>query len=270
MKNMIGSLYNIKLLDELSEKKSTIHNIHPLAKLITTIVFILITVSYDKYDISRLMPLFSYPILVIIIAEIPIKPILKRVFITLPFVIGVGIFNPIFDSRYMIVLKWIQISGGWISFISILIKCILTVSSVFILIATTGINGIALALRIMKVPKIFVMQITLTYRYITLLIEEVYTIVSAYSIRSLYETGINFKVWGPLMGNLLIRTIDKSQRIYQAMCCRGFLGEYNIGKENIIKTKDAVYICLWINYFILVRYLNITNIVGLMITGGLI
>ncbi len=269
MKNMISSLYNIKLLDDISEKKSIIHNIHPFAKLITTIVFILITLSYDKYDISRLMPLFSYPILVIIIAEIPIKPIIKRLCITLPFVIGVGIFNPIFDSSPILVLNSIQIPGGWISFISIIIKCILTVSAVFILIATTGINGIALALRIMKVPKIFVMQITLTYRYITLLIEEVYTIVSAYSMRSLYETGINFKVWGSLMGSLLIRTIDKSQRIYLAMCCRGFVGEYNIGKENVVKIKDVVYICICISYFILVRYLNITNIIGLMIMGGL-
>jgi cobalt/nickel transport system permease protein len=265
---MIKSLYNIRLLDEIADKNTMIHNIHPVAKLLTTIVFLIVTVSFGKYEISRLLPLVLYPIIVMIIAEIPIVPIMKRLLIAAPFVIGLGIFNPLFDVKPMIVLPWIQISGGWISFISIIIKCVLTVLAVFILIATTGINGIALALRMMRIPKIFVMQIILTYRYISLLIEEVSSIVRAYSLRSLNEKGIRFSVWGSLTGQLLIRTVERAQRIYLAMCCRGFTGDYNIGNTNNIRFKDIFYFGGWTVYFILVRCLSITTIIGLLITGG--
>ncbi|SHH08316.1 cobalt ECF transporter T component CbiQ [Tepidibacter thalassicus] len=268
MEKMLNSLYDIRFLDEISSKETIIHNIHPFAKLITTIAFLIITVSFDKYDISRLIPLVFYPIVLIIIAEIPLVPVLKRLFVAAPFVIGLGIFNPLFDSNPVIVLSWIKISGGWISFISILIKCILTVLAAFILIATTGINGIALALRTIGIPKVFVIQFILTYRYISLLIEETHSMIRAYLLRSPREKGIRFSVWGSLTGQLLIRTVERAQRIYLSMCCRGFIGDYNIGSVDNIAFRDIVYLGIWILYFIFVRCVDITTILGLLITGG--
>ena len=60
----------------------------------------------------------------------------------------------------------IIINSGWITFLSLSIKILLTVVVSILLIATTGMENLACALRMIKVPKIFVMQILLTYRYI--------------------------------------------------------------------------------------------------------
>ncbi|MEK6265235.1 MAG: cobalt ECF transporter T component CbiQ [Clostridium sp.] len=267
MANMGKVLYNIRLLDELGEKKTIIHKVHPLAKLVTTIVFLIIVVSYKKYEISGLTPLVLFPMVLITLSDIPVRPIINRTLIVLPFVIGIAIFNPILDHTPMLYIGSISISGGWISFISIMFKCVLTVSATLVLIATTGMNKIAMALRILKVPKLFVMQLLLTYRYISVLIEEVMTTTTAYSLRSPFQKGIRFKDWGPLTGQLLIRTIDRAHRIYVSMCCRGFQGEYNTDNNLKICLNDFMYTVLWVLFFVIVRYINIPKLIGVIMTG---
>ncbi len=205
---MEKSLYNIRYLDELSEKITIIHNVHPLAKVLTTIIYLIIVVSFSKYEISGLIPLILYPMTLIILADIKITMIIKRLLVVLPFVICIGIFNPLLDHTSILIIGNIYISGGWISFISILIKCALTVAASLILIATTGINKIALSLRLLKVPKLFIIEFLLTYRYITVLIEEAGRITRAYSVRSHIQKGIRFKDCGYLIGQLLIKTVD--------------------------------------------------------------
>lgn len=270
MENITKSLYDLRRLDEWSDKKTIIHDINPLVKLIITIVFLVITISFDKYEINRLIPLIIYPVIMMSLSELPFVDTLKRLAITAPLVIGLGIFNPIFDTKPLIILPFIQISGGWISFLSVVIKCVLTVLAAIILIGTTGIMGIASALRSMNVPKIFVMQILLTYRYIHVLIEEVASIVRAYSLRSPKEKGINIKVCGSLAGQLLIRTMERAQNIYVSMRCRGFNGDFNIGKENSIMSKDIIFLLCWTLYFIVIRYVDISSLIGNLITGGII
>jgi len=45
------------------------------------------------------------------------------------------------------------------------------------------------------------------------------------------ENGIHIKDWGAFAGQLVLRTFDRAQRVYQAMCVRGFTGEYNTGER---------------------------------------
>lgn len=265
--HMEKSLYNIRYLDEFSDKKTIIHNIHPLAKVLTTIIYLIIVVSFSKYEISGLLPLILYPMILMILADIKIMLIIKRVLVVLPLGIGVGIFNPLLDHTNIPIIGNIYISGGWISFVSILIKCILTVTASLILIATTGMNKIALVLRVLKVPKLFVMQLLLTYRYITVLIEEVTRITRSYSVRSHSQKGVKFKDCGCLIGQLLIRTIDRAERIYISMCCRGFESDYNIGNNFKMKLNDYLHTVIWIIFFIIIRCFNIPKLLSLIMTG---
>lgn len=267
MSNIMKSLYDIRILEELSEKRTAIHKRHPLAKLLTTFVYLLVTVSFGKYEVSGLLPLVFYPIVVMALADIPTVPILKGMLVAAPFIIGIGIFNPLFDNSPMVVLPWIEISGGWISFLSLLMKGALTVLAALILIATTGMPKIAAALTMLKIPKVFVIQLLLTYRYISVLMEEVSRTVRAYALRAPGEKGIKLSNWGSLTGQLLMRTLARAQRVYQAMCCRGFTGEYDFGHKAKIRLGDAVYFAGWSSYFLVVRYVNIPAMIGSLMTG---
>lgn len=267
MANITKSKYEIKYIDELSQKNTFIHNLNPLVKLIVSIIFIIITVSYGKYEIIGMIPLVFYIIIVFNLGDIPFYPILKRVAIVLPAVLGLGIFNPILDRHAITLFSNITIAGGWISYASLIIKCIFTVLCALLLISTTMIDEIALSLQSLHVPKIFVMQFLLTYRYISVLIEETANIWTAYSLRAPNQKGIHYKSWGPLLGQLLMRTYDRAQRIYNGMILRGFNGEYYYNKENVLHLKDYLYLIICIGFLLLIRFINIPILLGNIMTG---
>jgi cobalt/nickel transport system permease protein len=266
MANMINSLSNMRLLDDLARKETFIHRIHPLIKLLTTVVYLTVVVSFERYEISGLLPFIFFPVLIFAFAEIPVAPILKMILLVEPLIIGIGILNPLFDHS-KVVLGGIAVSRGWITFLSIFIKCSLTVTASILLIATTGMDRLAAALRMLKVPKIFVLQLLLTYRYISLLIEEVSRMMRAYSLRAPGQKGIKWSVWGSFAGQILLRTFERAERVYQAMSLRGFTGEYHTGDISKLSVKDLAYFTAWSLFFVIARIYNIPVLIGSLFTG---
>lgn len=148
-----NSTYNIRLIDELSQKNTSIHKINPLAKLIVSILFIVVTVSYGNYDIISMTPLVIYLVFIFSIADIPFIPIFKRSLVVLPAILCLGIFNPILD-RELISFGSMNIAGGWISYLSLIIKCFLTIFSALLLMSTTSIDKLVMAMSKFHMPQI--------------------------------------------------------------------------------------------------------------------
>ena len=268
MPSIMKLIYNIHFLDELATKRTIIHQFNPIVKLLVTIAYLLIVVSFDKYDIIGLIPFVLYPVIIFALAELPFFQIFKRILIVLPFVIGIGLFNPLLETRPYIILSGISVSAGWISFVSLMIKCSLTVLAGLLLIATTGIEKVSSALGKLFVPKIFVTQLILTYRYIFILLEEVARILKAYYLRAPMDKGVSLKVSGSLLGQMLLRAFDRADRVYHAMMLRGFNGEYSYEKESRSSVWSIMYLIVWITFFVTARLFNIPEMIGKMVTGG--
>jgi cobalt/nickel transport system permease protein len=256
----------MRLLDDLAGENTVIHKLHPLVKLLTTVVYLTVVVSFGRYEISRLLPFVFYPVFIFSLAELPFGPILKRILIVQPFIIGIGILNPVFDQN-TVLFGGINISRGWFTFLSIFIKSSITVAAGILLIATTGMDKLAVALRMLKIPKIFVLQLLLTYRYISVLTEEVARMMKAYSMRAPWQKGIHRSGWGSFAGQLILRTFDRAQRVYQAMSLRGFAGDYNTGEIPKLSLKDFTYLTGWSSFFIAARVFNIPMFIGSLVIG---
>ncbi len=282
MSKTLSAIYGIRRLDEFSRMDSPIHRIHPLAKLITTIFYIGIVVSYGKYDIAGLLVCFGYPVLLFALSDVPVLPLLKKLLPVLPFVIGIGVLNPFFDTQTIEFAGW-PFSRGWLTFFSLALKTGLTVTGSLLLLATTGMDRISHALRLLRIPKLLVLQLLLTYRYITVLTDEVARMTTAYSLRAPGSRGIAFRAWGSFAGQLLLRTFDRAQRIYQAMTLRGFDGEYDAGtlsrtgSGSRMKSvaapgkpglKDAAYVFGWSAFFLLIRVYNVPVLLETLLKGG--
>jgi cobalt/nickel transport system permease protein len=235
-------------------------------KLIVTLIYLVFVVSYGKYDIVGLVPLVFYPVITMAAGNIPIKPMLGGLAIAAPLVIGIGIFNPLLDTAIAVTVYGIDISAGVISFAALILKCCLTVLAALLLLATTGINKISAALHKLHVPQIFIIQFLLTYRYISVLLLEASRIYNAYTLRAPQQKGISSKVWGSLLGQLLLRTYDRAARVYQAMKLRGFDNQYygaNLGK---ITRVDIIYTVSWTVFFLIARLFNLPMLLGLLMT----
>ncbi|MDP2807385.1 MAG: cobalt ECF transporter T component CbiQ [bacterium] len=268
MPNIVNAIYNIRRFDELARQDSFIHRLHPLLKLIVTLVYTVLLGSFDTYATIALLPFVFFPVFVAAAGRIPAGPVLKRLLYVEPMIICVGLLNPLFDRGTTIVLGY-TISSGWLIFISLVLKGSLAVTSALLLIATTGMDGIALSLRKMRVPKIFVLQLMLTYRYISVLLEEAARTIQAYSLRAFNPKGLKREVWGPLLGQVLLRTIDRAQRVYDAMCLRGFIGEYHTGKAPRPGLGDYLFIMCWGTFFAVSRAVNLPLWLGNLLTGVL-
>ena len=78
MSNIINSIYNMRLLDDLARKETSIHRLHPLVKLLTTLVYLIVVVSFGRYEISSLLPFVFYPVLIFALAELPVAANSKK------------------------------------------------------------------------------------------------------------------------------------------------------------------------------------------------
>jgi cobalt/nickel transport system permease protein len=92
-------------------------------------------------------------------------------------------------------------------------------------------------------------------------------VYTAYTLRAPNQKGVSSKVWGSLLGLLLLRTYDRANRLYQAMKLRGFENQYYGVNLHSICRKDILYLIGWIVFFIIVRFINIPILLGLLVTG---
>ena len=138
--------HSLGRLDELARGDSPVHRLDARIKIILTLAFIVLVTSNDRYAVGRLLPFAAFPVLLGAAAGLPSGFILKRLLITSPFAVLVGIFNPVFDTNVLLVLGDLSISGGWISFVSILTRFMLCMSAALILVATTGFYRICASL----------------------------------------------------------------------------------------------------------------------------
>ncbi len=254
--------YGFHSLENLAEGETVVHRLNPLTKTITTFFYVVIVVSFDRYSISGLLPYAFYPVVFMALGEIPIKPLLSRLAIALPFCIFAGIANVIFDQETMLTLLNINISYGLVSLFAITLKAGLTVMAVLILIATTKMPVISRQLIRLKVPAIFVLLISMIYRYISVALEETINMYTAYSLRSPESKGIQIKDMGSFVGQLLLRSFDRGERVYFAMKCRGFSGDYKYVPTQKPPALEWIYMILFLAVAIILRMVNVPAFIG--------
>ncbi len=234
-----------------------------------TLVFIFCVISLDKYAFSALLPFALYPLYMTLVGEIPINVLGLWLKAALPLLIGLGLLNPFLDTREILLFSDFTVSAGWISYLSLLIKGILTTTAALSLIATTGLPRLGLAMRRLGFPEMLVLQLMLMGRYITLLLEEGSRILAAWHLRAPGQKGLSPTVWGPLMGQWLMRTLDRSHRIYQAMKLRGFTGQYPLAPLGSLTSRDWWFLLCWTVYFLINRAVNLPLWLGHLLTGGI-
>jgi cobalt/nickel transport system permease protein len=264
---MTNSRDTVHSMEVLSMSNTVVHQIEPLQQFIVTLFFIVIVISFDKYSLSPLLPLFLYPALIIVLGEIPVAFILKMILPALPLVIFMGAANPLLDTADWVIMSGISINAGWISALTLLIRSLLTLMVSLIFIATSGIQGLVSALKKMKIPDTFINLLSFTYRYIHVLMEEAGNIIRAYNLRSSGKKGIALKNWGSLGGQWFIRSYKRADSIHAAMSCRGFTGQIHTTTQGKIKKIDYLWSIIWCIYFLLCRLFNLPELLGKFIEG---
>lgn len=259
------SLFEIGTLDQLAGQDTSVHRLDPRAKLLTTLGFVVTVVSFNRYELSALMPFTLYPIAIAAAGQVPFGYLVRKLLIASPFALLVGVCNPLLDRTPMLVVDGVAISGGWISFASIAVRFCLTVSAALVLVGITGFPTVCMALGRLGMPRAFTVQLLFLYRYIFVLTEETLRMSRARALRSFKGRGLGIRVHGHMLGQLLLRTLDRAARIHQAMRCRGFDGEIRLSRHFKFRSADLAFVAGWLAFFGLARYVNLSQLLGRLV-----
>ncbi len=232
MDDISKAIYDIRKIDELGDKHTILHRIDSSIKIIVTIIYVIKVLSMKQFTISDIACIVLYPLILFKLGKVPVKFIFKKVLFVLPIIIGLSAINLIIDFSYLEI------------YFSVLLifKCTFALVGALLLIATTGINNLAFGLKKLKIPNILIMQILMLHRYIILMMEECYRVKSAYELRTLGEKSMTMKDYGRIIGQMLLKTIDRSEKVYEAMKLRGFEGDLYINSNKRAGCIDYLYL----------------------------
>ncbi len=262
MAQLADAQKEIDKFERLAGRDTWVNRFHPLSKLLLGVFYIAFVVSFDKYNLSGLLAMAVYPFFVFNAGDLSLRAALHRLRIILPIVMIVGVFNPLFDREVAFYIGTVPVTGGVLSMVSLMIKGILTVLAAYLLIATTSIEEICYAFQCLHFPKTLIVIILLIYRYISLLLTEASKVTTAYRLRAPGQKGIHYTVWGPLVGQMLLRSMDRAQAVYDAMSLRGFRGEFVLRKKAGRRVADVFYLAIWVAVFAIIRNTDVITWIG--------
>lgn len=262
MASLHDAAAGVDRMEQLAMNDSPVHRIHPMAKLVTTVLYVAFVISFSPRDVSGLMSFIFYPVIMMSLSGTPYRPLVRRLLFALPFSLMGGISNLILSRGAVFYIGHFAVSLGMVSFASIMLKTLLSVLAVLILIATTSFVEISYQLAALRIPKIICLQLVMTYRYLSTLISEAASMFTAYSLRSPNQKGIKMRDMGSFAGQLIMRSFDRAERVYQAMKCRGFDGVYHGRKRGGLRWSDGFYITSLIFLTILLRFFNLSLFLG--------
>lgn len=133
-----------------------------------------------------------------------------------------------------------------LSVATLVARVIASVSLAALLVLTTRWADLLKALRVLRVPEVFVVVLGMTYRYIFLFLRAVENLFLARASRTVGDsTEREQRRWvGTTMGTLLSKSMGTSHDVYQAMVARGFSGQVRTLTRFRMRDEDWLLLSL--------------------------
>lgn len=203
-------------LDRYARGDTWCHRLAPRTKLWGLLVYLLVVM---------ITPLSCWPLLglaaclvitALTLAEIPRGYVLQRLAWLLVALLGFAFAGPL--SR--------GLSTGWELALLIAARSVLSFLAGLWLVNTTPFDPLLQALAEMGMPHRFVELLAFMYRYCFVVFDELVRMRTAQRARTVSAPSL-WHVWrdaANLLGMLLIRSLNRAERIHGAMCSRGWTG----------------------------------------------
>ena len=233
-------------IDRYANLDSPIHHIEPRLKIIS--FGFLIVSNVFAQTINAALIFLAISLLLLFIAHLPVKFILKRVKVICAFVVPIIILTPLTVPGAPIISAgsfYISEEGLFFA-ILIAIRMIAAVIFVVTMLGTQRFDTFLKALSMLYVPGIIIQMLLFTYRYIYVMIDEFLKIWSSMRAKG-YKFNFSrtaFFILGNLIGMLLIKSYERAERVYQAMISKGYIGKPLSFSTFKIQITDYIFCAL--------------------------
>jgi cobalt/nickel transport system permease protein len=254
---------------------SVIHPFDARVKVIFTLSFVLF-LSLTPYRAWPATTLFLTAVLsAALLSGLGVGVVLKRALVALPFALAAVplIFTGPEPLAAVTILNGPQIvysPAGFERFLSVVIRSWISVQAAVLLAATTRFPDLLAAFRQLKAPRLLVATVGLAWRYLFVISDEATRMLRARASRSAAAPGVRHaggsvmwraRVTGGMAGSLLLRSIERSDRVYAAMLSRGYSGDLPASDTAALAGRDRFALILGVSLLALLWVLG-------LLTGG--
>lgn len=199
-----------RLLSPYQHGSSRVHGWSPEFKLGASLACVLLVVLLPRGAWGALAAIAAGLAVVALAARVDLRQLALRVLLLEPFVIGIAL------------LALLQ-PGGLAVFLSIVAKSTLCLTVMVLLTATTRFSDLLRALWRVRVPALLVTTLALMYRYLFVLLEESARMQRARHSRTFVRSRAGaWRGGAQVAGLLFVRASERAERVYMAMCARGW------------------------------------------------
>jgi cobalt/nickel transport system permease protein len=200
----------LRLDDPYVSRQSVIHRLRAGIKLFATLGIVITTVTLPRSAWPAFGVIGVVLLIIIALSRLPLIHILKRLALLEPFVLAVALLS-----------LWQP--DGVLVFAGLVTKGTISLFTMVILVTTTRFSDILRVFWSLRIPNVLVTTISLMYRYLFLILDEMTRMTRARASRT-FSPG-RWLTWHSLanvIGHLFVRTSERAERIYAAMCARGW------------------------------------------------
>lgn len=246
-----------RLHTHYSAGHSPVHHLDPRTKIIVTLAYTILVVSTPPHHLLAFVVYAGLLSWVIALSHVPLVHILLRAAAILPFSVLAACWLP-FLREGPVVALWggaieLSTAGLWL-FAGVAMKSFLGATAAILLASVTPFSALLSGLRKLGMPVILVDMLTLTYRYLFVLLEEAMRLRRAAAARGYRPRWLGQALLiGRLVGQLFMRSYERAERVYGAMVQRGYRGQMPLAHALHFTQADALVLLLLIPTLVAVR-----------------
>ncbi len=232
-------------LEEFAEGNSFIHRLDPRVKFLTITPFVFIIAAMKGVQ-GPFVALIA-AIILALFARLNLKKILIRLLAVNVFILFLWFFLPFShpgETMFQIGFLTATREGVMLA-LSITLKSNAIVIMTIAILGTSEVFTLAHALIHLKIPRKLVLLFFFFYRYIAVIHMEYTKLRKSMRIRCFKPINNihTYRTFAYLVGMLIIKGYDRSNRIYNAMLCRGFKNNFPLISHFQLNKTDIAF-CL--------------------------
>jgi cobalt/nickel transport system permease protein len=233
------------IVDALSDRagRGSLRTLDPRLRIVAATLFAMVVVSLS--GLAVLLTALGLAVSVMLAARLPTGPTLRRMAAMDGFMLMILLLLP-FTVPGTSIFEWGGFTAsaeGLVKAIEILLKANAVVLVLLALVGSLDAVTIGHALARLRMPVNLVQLLFFTVRYIGVLGEEYTRLRTAMRARGFRPSNTlhTYRSIGYLVGMLLVRSLERSERILAAMRCRGFQGRFHLLDDFVYGRSDALF-----------------------------
>lgn len=248
--DLAGTARESLLAERYAQQQGMLQRLDPRVKVAALLGFVVLASFLHRWP--ALLGLGATVLLFAALSDIPLKLLLKRAGAAVAFFGGIialpTALNVVTPGPVLWMLSrepYLAVTGPGLAASGLLVlRMGVAVSCVLLLVLTTRWHDLLRGLCALCVPRIFVVVLAMTYRYLALLLQSAEEVFIARRSRTVGRAtgGQNRRFLGGVIGALFGKSLALTEEVHAAMLSRGWTGEVRALQPLRLRAADLIWL----------------------------